>query len=146
MTTKDPEKNEEWTAVKNKTQKKQSKKDALKSMDLEVFEDVQKLVNNKALGYKRTSPQSEHEPLVEPKINQMIKCTFSEGTMQCTVVLESQGLSEAHMKSHGVTKSNLYCDLCDEEFFNEQGLWTHNQNEHDTSRDSKQWNCNECDF
>ena len=145
-TIKEPEKKEVWSEIKSKTQNKQSKKNALKSMNLEVFEDEQKLVNAKVLGHKRTSPQNESEPLVKPKPNQVIKCTFSVGSMQCTAALESQGLAEAHMKSHGVVKPNLYCDLCDEEFFNEQGLWRHNKNEHDTSRDSKQWNCNDCGF
>ena len=50
------------------------------------------------------------------------------------------------MKSHGIAKPNFYCYLCDEKYFNEQDLWKHNQDEHDTSRDSKQWNCNNCDF
>ena len=145
-TIKVPEKVEAWTEVNYKTHTKQSKKEALKSMNLEVFEDEEKLVNSKSLGHKRTSPQNEAEPHEDNKPNQTIKCNFSLGTMHCTATLESQGLAEAHMKSHGVTKPNVYCDLCDEEFFNEQGLWTHNQNEHDTSRDSKQWNCNDCGF
>ena len=136
----------EKVEFKNKTHQKQSKKEILKSMNLEVFEDAEKLVTFKSLGHKRTSPQMESEPLEENKPNMTIKCNFSLGTMHCTAVLESKGIAEAHMKSHGVTKPNIYCDLCDEEFFNEQGLWTHNKNEHDTSRDSKQWNCYDCGF
>ena len=66
--------------------------------------------------------------------------------MQCVIVLESQGLVDAHMNNYKNKNQKLYCDLCDEEFHSEKDLWKHNNDEHDTSRSSMQWNCNNCDF
>ena len=115
---------------------------------MKALNEEDKIANSKTSGYKRTGPQNEAEPLTELKSKQIIRCTWTEGTMQCTSVLESQGLADAHMRDHNI-KNNLkiiFCDLCDEEFFSEKDLWKHNQDEHDTSITSNQWNCNNCDF
>ena len=115
---------------------------------MEVLNEEDKIANSKASGYKRTGPQNEAEPLTESKSKQIIRCTWTEGTMQCTSMLESQGLADAHMRDHNIKNhfKMIYCDLCDEEFFSEKDFWRHNQVEHDTSIRSNQWHCNDCDF
>ena len=137
-----------WTKVKKRKHQEVRMNEKIEAAEtVKDLSEEQKLANSKAIGHKRTGPQTEADALKETKSKPMIRCAWTEGSMQCTIVLESEGLVNAHMKTHRSQKPPIrYCDMCDEEFHNTKDLWKHNKDEHDTSRRSIEWNCHDCDF
>ena len=106
--------------------------------DLDEFEDEITLLRGKTSGHRRTAPQTSAESVASD--NEMFKCPH------CTYELESQGLLNAHMKTHQNKYSKLACDTCALDFKQGIDLEMHNKTEHEVQQKAEEWNCNDCPF
>ena len=93
------------------------------------------LLNGKKSGHRRTDPQSYAESVQNN--GKYFKWT------KCDSVLETQGLLDAHTKTHSIFVHS--CDSCTKVFKNTSDLEVHFNLEHKHSK-LEEWNCNDCPF
>ena len=105
--------------------------------EITTLDEETTLANAKKKGFRRISPQevperSSSEPIIH-------KC------MECKFEFESDGILEAHIKTH--TKSvQVLCKVCSESFVTEECLKVHMLSKHNSRKNLNEWNCNDCAF
>ena len=95
--------------------------DEYDEIDLEELDEEIVLTRSKQSGGKRTNPTSP--PQMASSGITLLKCTWEN----CKMQLESKGLLTSHMKEHRPTYN---CNLCENEFLNENELKQHMQADH----------------
>ena len=137
---------EAWKTVKSGKQSKKPNvaeerllaEDELKqspdNKDLDENEEELTLFKSKNSGHKRTAPQASAEN--KENTSSSFKCN------KCAKELESQGFLDAHMSSHA--NSSFTCQECDLDFEKSLDLEMHKIEEHEVSKKSGEWNCNDC--
>ena len=94
------------------------------------------LFKAKQNGHKRISPQETAESF--SKSRTMFKCE------KCNSELESEGLLNAHIRSH--VDEEFTCDQCDLVFREKTVLEEHKKSDHKKNKIAEEWNCNDCSF
>ena len=101
-----------------------------KNIDEEVV-----LMKAKNAGFRRTAPQDVP--------NRATKEPITHKCMLCLFEFASNGILEAHMKTH---KKQTDCDVCSECFDSKENLKEHKENEHRIQNCKDEWNCQDCSF
>jgi transcription elongation factor Elf1 len=105
------------------------------NLDNDLDEEIT-LLNGKHSGHRRTDPQTYAESVKH--VVRQFKCS------KCTHELESQGLLDAHVKTHEHTEP-YKCDICQAIFQTNIRLKTHLNAEH-AEKSLEDWSCNDCSF
>ena len=100
------------------------------------LEEEMTLFKAKQNGHKRISPQVTAESF--SKSRTMFKCD------KCNSELESEGLLNAHIRSH--VDEEFTCDQCDLVFREKTVLEEHKKSDHKKNKITEEWNCNDCSF
>ena len=139
---------DDWRVVQKKKKSKSKKQTGGNSVESEELlkEDKEKGTNDKNLveeivlvkakksGFRRTDPQDV--PFCENTEKITHKC------MICMFEFESDGILEAHQKTH---KKEYTCDICSDSFESNHNLKEHQRNEHQKQLEDE-WNCDGCPF
>ena len=142
---------QKWMHVKNANKKRNnSKKDTCNENKNEEklleetednnaaskdLEDELTLVGSKNDGFRRTGPQDK--PECADKKDKVYKCS------ECLFEFLSDGLLEAHKKTHKMNKS---CEICFKFFNDIKSIEEHMKTEHIEKHTTSEWNCDDCAF
>ena len=99
------------------------------------LEDELTLVGSKNDGFRRTGPQEK--PECADKKDKVHKCS------ECLFEFLSDGLLEAHKKTHKMNKS---CEICSKFFNDIKSIEEHMKTEHIEKHTTSEWNCDDCAF
>ena len=102
----------------------------VKDLDEEVV-----LVNAKKNGYRRTGPHGVPESASKEPVTH--KC------MVCRFEFESDGILEAHRKTH---KTAITCKICSISFETKESIAEHVLNKHKVPKNLNEWTCDDCAF
>ena len=102
--------------------------------DKDLVEEIV-LMKAKKNGFRRTGPQDTPTPSSkEPLTHKCMKCKFE---------FQSNGILEAHLKTH---KESFICEICSQSFENKESVEEHILNDHSSKQTEDQWNCDSCAF